>query len=108
MTTGVYFEPDCGSGVDDLDHSVLAVGYGTDPQGGDYWIVKNSWSTYVFSFHSVHKYPPAASPAESDIPACVCLCVCVCRYWGDAGFVKMSRKNNNCGVATCPTYVVLQ
>lgn len=45
-TSGVYSDPECKNGVDDLDHSVLAVGYGTDPEGGDYWIIKNSWSTY--------------------------------------------------------------
>jgi cathepsin L len=27
----------------DLDHGVQLVGYATDPKGGDYWTVRNSW-----------------------------------------------------------------
>lgn len=69
---GVYYEPACGSKVEELDHAVLAVGYGT-MQGEPYWLVKNSWST----------------------------------YWGNDGYVLMSMKDNNCGVATDATFVTL-
>ncbi|XP_026881924.2 digestive cysteine proteinase 1-like [Electrophorus electricus] len=71
-SNGVYYEPSCKNGMDDLDHAVLAVGYGMlDNQ--TYWLVKNSWST----------------------------------YWGNDGYVLMSMKDNNCGVATAATYVTL-
>ncbi|XP_033950470.1 digestive cysteine proteinase 1 [Pseudochaenichthys georgianus] len=42
---GVYYEPACGNTTADLDHAVLAVGYGTLNEE-PYWLVKNSWSTY--------------------------------------------------------------
>mmetsp|Transcript_14568 Transcript_14568/g.50760 ORF Transcript_14568/g.50760 Transcript_14568/m.50760 type:complete len:571 (-) Transcript_14568:145-1857(-) len=72
-TSGTYYEPACGNAPADLDHAVLAVGYGTDDDGQAYFIVKNSWST----------------------------------HWGSDGYIHMSAKDNNCGVATFPTYPVL-
>jgi len=71
-SNGVYYEPACGNKTDELDHAVLAVGYGT-LKGEPYWLVKNSWST----------------------------------YWGNDGYILMSMKDNNCGVATDATYVTL-
>lgn len=39
---GVYYDPECNK--DDINHAVLAVGYGVTGKGKKYWIVKNSWS----------------------------------------------------------------
>lgn len=44
-TSGVYSSTSCQNGPSDVNHAVLAVGYGTDDSGMDYWIVKNSWGT---------------------------------------------------------------
>ena len=72
-SSGVYYEPECGNTDDELNHAVLAVGYG-ELEGQKYWLIKNSWSN----------------------------------YWGNDGYILMSQKDNNCGVATCATFVNLK
>merc|ERR1712168_1122706 len=47
---GVYTSTKCKNGPQDVNHAVLATGYGTDKNGMDYWIVKNSWG-YDWGFH---------------------------------------------------------
>ncbi|KAJ7304260.1 hypothetical protein JRQ81_011800 [Phrynocephalus forsythii] len=71
-SNGVYYEPKCGNKRGQLDHAVLAVGYGV-LQGELYWLIKNSWST----------------------------------YWGNDGYILMSMKDNNCGVATDATFPLM-
>ncbi|CAL9706132.1 unnamed protein product [Knipowitschia caucasica] len=38
---GVYYDPACDK--EDINHAVLAVGFGVTVKGKKYWIVKNSW-----------------------------------------------------------------
>ena len=40
---GVFHDPACDDGREWTNHAVLLVGYGTDTQLGDYWIVYNNW-----------------------------------------------------------------
>eukprot|EP00126_Sphaerothecum_destruens_P007153 Sdes_comp19714_c0_seq2m11655 len=41
--SGVYYEPGCLNSLDQLNHGVVVIGYGTDSHARDYWLIKNSW-----------------------------------------------------------------
>jgi C1A family cysteine protease len=70
-SSGVLSDPSCGT---QLDHGVLAVGYGTDATSGqNYWIVKNSWGA----------------------------------SWGEAGYIRLVRGSNECGIAAEASYPVV-
>jgi len=68
---GVLSDTGCGM---QLDHGVLAVGYGTDATTNQpYWIVKNSWGA----------------------------------SWGESGYVRLIRGQNECGIAQEASYPVV-
>nr|BAN20121.1 cathepsin L [Riptortus pedestris] len=41
--SGVHYSSKCDHKF--IDHAMVVVGYGTTPEGEDYWLVKNSWGT---------------------------------------------------------------
>jgi len=68
--TGVLNVESCKHNKTQIDHAVMMVGYGTDVHGTDYYVVRNSWST----------------------------------YWGDQGYIKVARGENDCAIASDAGY----
>ena len=40
--SGVFYDDSC-AGLVATNHAVVIMGYGTDPAGGPYWLILNSW-----------------------------------------------------------------
>lgn len=43
---GLFSNPDCAMAAEDLNHAVIASGYGVAEDGTPFWLVKNMWSTW--------------------------------------------------------------
>ncbi|XP_068027210.1 LOW QUALITY PROTEIN: cathepsin S-like [Melanerpes formicivorus] len=65
-SSGVYDDPRC---TQEVNHGVVVVGYG-DPQGKDFWLVKNSWGLsfgaqgYILMARNQHNHCGIASYAS--------------------------------------------
>jgi cathepsin H len=69
---GVY-DGVCRTGLDTVNHAVVAVGYGATSDGQQYWTVRNSWSA----------------------------------GWGEAGYFRIARGVNKCGLADCASFPIV-
>lgn len=93
-----------GNKVDELNHTVLVVGYG-DMNGKSYWLVRNSWSSLwgingyvcVFNEHSFFSVAPKSSTNMKKMSTNEISC---------SFQILMSTRKNNCGVLTDATYVI--
>lgn len=59
----------CNQTNPELDHAVVLVGYGTDVELGDYWLVRNSWSPTwgEKGYIRLKRFAPVDEPCGTDI-----------------------------------------
>ena len=95
-SSGVYYDQKCSS--NNLNHGVLVVGYDSS-NNQQYWIVKNrlaitctggqnkvEYGGFQFNTHTHTLHSWGTS-------------------WGDSGYIKMAKNNNNmCGIASAASY----
>ena len=115
----MYRHQECSS--DNLDHGVLAVGYGVEEKSGSaYWLVKTSWGTtwgeggYVKIARDEECSPEnldhgvlaVGYGVDEDTGSAYWLVKNSWgTTWGHDGYVKIARNEDNmCGVASSASY----
>lgn len=93
--SGVYQEHNCNA--QNVDHAVLAVGYGTDCKGNDYYLIKNSWGKHFK--HSSIVFHRKRTFKFTDFRLFI-----TGKSWGEDGFLKIKREKNHCGIASAAIY----
>ena len=124
-SSGVYYEPKCGNKPEDLNHAVRAQALAPPVvvclrlsvwfrcSGGRCRLWRRCGVWRGVSHRTCMPLVAALVFYSNAISACV-LTFCSfdlplqvrnswSTYWGDDGYVKMSVRDNNCGVATMPT-----
>lgn len=109
--------PQCKYKPEELDHSMLLVGYGTDA-AGDYWCAGAAGQARLVRGggtppHSRGRSAPALGLTSARL--CALRRHGVCRevkntwstYWGEAGYFKVARDNHACGTASDAVYAVV-
>ncbi|CAL5973491.1 Cathepsin_L [Hexamita inflata] len=72
---GIYDDVNCSGDKDKLGHGVILIGWGTDDQVGEYWIVRNCWSNvwgmdgYIYIKIEGNICGVATEPSYVDIEA---------------------------------------
>ncbi|RLN66227.1 hypothetical protein BBJ28_00022018, partial [Nothophytophthora sp. Chile5] len=98
---GYYDDVECKSDPDSLDHSVLAVGV-TTHNGQKYTLVSRQLDRLDLCCRL-----PLTESLLLGLTANFQVKNSWSTHWGEDGYVKISQKDNLCGVATAATYPVL-
>ena len=82
------------------DHSVMLVGYGSTREGKDYWTIKCGAGACVY-MPGFSQHISQHSSRHASLVACR---NSWSKYWGDSGYIKISRDHHGCGVTTDAIY----
>lgn len=95
---GVYYDESCNA--ENINHAVLAVGYGTQ-KGTKHWIIKNRYGRTAGLLFAGSRFPggSVSGSGSSFSPHSWG------EEWGNKGYVLLARNMNNaCGIANLASF----